>query len=360
MKVLRGILPPSSVVLLTGLFTLMCLAPAYAAADAADPITQVDGPAGDSFSSVPAPAASVSPSFLREVQDFLKHPSVQQDVDPKLFQDFWLKWSLVTVRYKPEGNELRFIYANDIGAEALAKGTYPFPEGAVFAKIGATATHDPIFDNSLVPGTIARIQIMLKKPNDPNARDGWVYSLFISGQTMGHLTTEQIDACQACHLVAQSRDMVFSQPFPTPLGAAPANFDAKADKPNGDAFKASFHPTALAQLPPFVQEALTKAAPELKTVMVHSMAVFQGSLFESQEVLANFAHKDNQAFLMGDEKSGFYLLAIPQKDACVKMLSHDSKAAAGQDANHTSHSAFMRPVCWDQKGNITSGPPTLP
>ena len=150
--------------------------------------------------------------FLDRLAAWLAAPGIPQDIAPTLFAGFWRDWELVTTRYKPDGEEIRFIYVNRLGAETLAHRAYPFPPGTVFAKIGARAVHDPIFPSSLVPGPIERVQVMWKAPGDARARDGWVYSLYTPSHYAGHLTPDEIDACHACHLVAKPRDMVFAEP----------------------------------------------------------------------------------------------------------------------------------------------------
>jgi hypothetical protein len=215
--------------------------------------------------------------FLRQFSSFLDQPTVPQPIPPHLFQNFWLQWGMVTTRYKPDGGELRFTYANKIAAEALATGEYPFPEGAILAKIGAKAMLDPGFSSSLVPGSIERVQIMLKKANDPNARDGWVYALYTQ-KYRGQLTKDEINACQACHLLVPERDMVFSQPFPTAFGATLANMTAA--EPFADKFKL----VALEKLKPALQDIVRQQKPVPSQVMLLEMPTFSGTIFESREI----------------------------------------------------------------------------
>ncbi len=281
-------------------------------------LSKVDGTPDALNPTSPEPNAAAQPSSssIVPLQNWFDNVTETQDIDPKLFKDFWRKWELVTTRYKPEGQQLRFVYANKIGAEALAKGQYPFPEGTVFAKIIAHAEHDPIFDSSLIPGSIIRIQVMLKKANDPKARDGWVYSLVPVYDTKltSHLTTNEIDACQACHVVAQSRDMVFSQPFPSPFGAAPAR------EVGDNSFQQSFKKMSIDQLPSHTRDLVKKLAPEAKSVQRLTMPSFIGTLGESREVLAGFAHKQNAVYILGSEDEKNILIAAPQ-DNCVALTS---------------------------------------
>ncbi len=252
-------------------------------------------------------------AFLDRLQSWMDSSPSTQDIDPKLFKDFWLKWELVTTRYKTDNEELRFIYVNKIGADALAKGIYPFPEGTVFAKIGSHAAHDPIFDSSLIPGRIVRVQVMLKKTGDPKARDGWVYSLYMLNHAPGQLTTDEIDACQACHVVAKSRDMVFSQPFPSPFGAAPAREDVSSN------FQQSFKKTATNKLSAKLRELVRQLSPNTQTVMWRNMPAFIGTLDESREVLAGFARTSHFVYALASADEKDILIAAPG-DRCAALI----------------------------------------
>ncbi len=255
--------------------------------------------------------------FLRRFSTFLDKPTVPQPIDPALFKDFWLKWGLVTTRYKPDGEELRFTYANKIAAEALAKSEYPFPEGAVLAKIGAKAVHDPGFNSSLVPGPIMRIQVMLKKTNDPNARDGWVYALY-TAKYRGALTGDEINACHACHLMVPDRDMVFSEPFPVAFGATLAA--QPAEEPLSDKFIA----TPLDKLKPVIKETLAQQQPAVTgKVMLLEMPLFSGTLFESREILARLVRSKGQTHIISSPDGSIFAIYVPDAKApgCLTIIN---------------------------------------
>lgn len=260
--------------------------------------------------------------FLRRFDMFLDKPSVAQPIDPELFRHFWEKWGLVTTRYKPDGEEMRFTYANKLAAETLAKGDYPFPEGAVIAKIGAKAAHDPSFNSSIVPGSIVRIQVMLKKANDPNAHDGWVYALY-APKYRGALTAAESQACHACHLMVPERDMVFSQPFPVAFGATLATMPD--DQPFADKFK----PVALAALKPGIRAALEQHKPIPEKIQLLEMPTFSGTLFESREILNRLARKHWQAYVLSAPDGRQFLISLPDATGgCVVSINTvDAKGA---------------------------------
>ncbi len=251
--------------------------------------------------------------FLRRFDLFLDKPSVTQPIDPALFRHFWEKWGLVTTRYKPDGEEMRFTYANKLAAETLATGQYPFPEGAVLAKIGAKAVHDPGFSSSIMPGSIVRIQVMLKKASDPNALDGWVYALY-APKFRGALTAAESQACHACHLMVPERDMIFSQPFPIAFGATLAAMPD--DQPFADRFKL----VDLVTLKPGVRTALAKHQ-KAEKVQLLEMPVFSGTLFESREILNRLARKHQQAYVLSAPDGRQFLISLPAGEGCVVSIN---------------------------------------
>lgn len=274
---------------------------------AAPPPAQADDSADPLHRAETMPPAE----FLRRFDAFLDKPAVAQPIDPALFRHFWEKWGLVTTRYKPDGEEMRFTYANKLAAETLATGKYPFPEGAVLAKIGAKAAHDPGFSSSIVPGSIVRIQVMLKKANDPNAHDGWVYALY-APKFRGALTQAESAACHACHLMVPERDMVFSQPFPIAFGATLATLPD--DQPFADKFK----PVAVTALKPGVRAVLEKHQVS-GTVQLLEMPVFSGTVFESREILGRLARKQQRPYVLSAPDGRQFLISLP--DAADKLCS---------------------------------------
>lgn len=303
------------------LLALLCAPSAWAGEP---PVAAVQRPAhppvgGDTPLDVndPLSRAETLPAaeFLRRFDFYLDKPAAPQPIDPELFRHFWEKWGLVTTRYKPDGEEMRFTYANKLAAETLAKGSYPFPEGSVLAKIGAKAVHDPGFSSSIMPGSIVRIQVMLKKANDPNAQDGWVYALY-APKFRGALTAAESQACHACHLMVPERDMIFSQPFPVAFGAALATLPD--DQPFADKFK----PMPLQALKPGVRAVLEQRSLAGATVQLLEMPTFSGTLFESREILNRLARKQRQPYVLSAPDGRQFLISLPDTDGnCVVAIN---------------------------------------
>lgn len=126
------------------------------------------------------------------------------------------EWKLVTVRYRTDNEEQRFVYANPLAYDALLKGAKEYPDGAAFGKIAVVTQDDPAFISSKVPAGNARMQIMVHDSKKYASTHGWGYGLFKSDGSWLVTDTspeEQAKACDACHeMVQQSRGGVFSLP----------------------------------------------------------------------------------------------------------------------------------------------------
>ena len=127
-------------------------------------------------------------------------------------KDFMKNWYFVTVRYRQDTNEMRFVYANEIAWKALQSLKPDYPDGAAFGKIGLATESDPAFLSSKMPSTTRRYQFMVKDKKKYRATDGWGYALFDgSGFQFDEDTKLATQACAACHRIVPQRDFVFSR-----------------------------------------------------------------------------------------------------------------------------------------------------
>ncbi|MFS4459416.1 cytochrome P460 family protein [Bdellovibrio sp. HCB2-146] len=124
------------------------------------------------------------------------------------YKDFQTKWPLITVRFREDNNELRFIWANDKAMKGLEDGKGHYEDGAVFSKIGFKSEDDPLFVSSKVPNGTRRVQLMVRDKVKYANTDGWGYFLFDSS---GKSVETNVNACAACHRVAVDRGYVFAQ-----------------------------------------------------------------------------------------------------------------------------------------------------
>lgn len=128
------------------------------------------------------------------------------------YPHFEKSWQLVTVRYREDSGELRFIYANEIAYKAMQSFTPVYPDGAVFGKIGLITEDDPSFPSSKIPAGSKRYQFMVKDKKKYASTDGWGYALFNSeGQLFDEDPKAKTQACVACHRLVPERDFVFAR-----------------------------------------------------------------------------------------------------------------------------------------------------
>lgn len=134
------------------------------------------------------------------------------DIKYSDYDGFWDKWKMVTVRFRRDTEEERFVYANDAALKALReRGDYP--DGAVFGKVGFSVVSDPAFESSTEPKVINRIQLMVRNKEKYKDTDGWGYALFDgSRHTFNEDPKITTVACHACHKLVPDRNFVFSRP----------------------------------------------------------------------------------------------------------------------------------------------------
>ena len=135
-------------------------------------------------------------------------------IDWEAYKQFPEQWHLVTVRYRQDTSEMRFIYANEIAWTALLANKTSFPTGAIFGKVGAMTKSDPSFPSSFVPSGVRRFQLMVRDEEKYKDTDGWGYALFDEdGKTFPENPILTAKACAACHRLAMDRGLVFAQPL---------------------------------------------------------------------------------------------------------------------------------------------------
>lgn len=139
------------------------------------------------------------------------------EIKIKDYKDF-TTWPLITVRYRRDSSEQRFVYANEIALKALKKKNIDYPDGSVFIKTGYITEDDPLFFSSAVPSGALRIQVMVRDKNRYKEQKGWGYAIFYGdGSPMVRDPKNSIVACAACHNIAASRGYVFSELMTPPF-----------------------------------------------------------------------------------------------------------------------------------------------
>jgi hypothetical protein len=232
------------------------------------------------------------------------------------FSGFEEKWKFVTVRYRTDTREERFVWGNAAAIKALESGSVDFPDGAVFAKIGFMTDEDPAFKSSRVPSGALRYQFMVRDKVKYASTGGWGYALFDANKvTMERDPVQESQACYACHQLAADRGQVFStllkfNPFAYTAAAKPAGAPEKAaDVPAA----VKFDTVALQTVP----EQVRKSAPtvkELRSVKGELRKfVFKGTIDEIRPSLIEEARRTGLPAALIASNSPHFALVYPDK-----------------------------------------------
>jgi hypothetical protein len=243
--------------------------------------------------------------LISQVWSFLCSPLWAAQLDGIRFndyKDFETKWNLVTVRYRQDGGELRYVYANKTAWNDLKSKKKEFSPGAVLAKIGMSLGDDPDFPSSLVPTLTNRVQVMVKDPKRFAKTNGWGYGLFDrEGKDFPDEPGNNSQTCHACHTIVSKKDYVFSEYF-SPF----QNKKAKTEiHPFDPIRKLQFVKADASALPPLAKLALPK---EIKNIhFVKGIDhVFSGTLNEMRPLLI----KNAPAALISSDNSIFSVVYL--------------------------------------------------
>ncbi len=127
--------------------------------------------------------------------------------------DGYRQWELVGVSHESDPlNEMRAILGNSIATSATLKGTLPFPDGTIFAKLAWKHVGSTEFPAAFVPGTPTTVQIMIKDSKRYASTGGWGFGRFIGGVAVDEA---QHRTCFACHqALVRDHDFVFTRLAP--------------------------------------------------------------------------------------------------------------------------------------------------
>ena len=128
-------------------------------------------------------------------------------------------WKLISVAHE-EGklNDLRAILGNDVAIKAARKGTLPYPDGSIVARLAWN--YDPLAESekafgspqSFVAGPPKNgVQFMIKDSSKYASTGGWGYAQFDDSKPAGEAVH---NACFACHAIVKERDFVFNRYAP--------------------------------------------------------------------------------------------------------------------------------------------------
>ena len=236
-------------------------------------------------------------------------------IDPKHYQKFWEKWDLVSVRFREDNRELRFVYANKIAYNALIHKKNKFPDGSALGKVAFKTQEDASFPNSVAPSNFSRMQLMVKNSKKFSSSDGWSYWLYLDKDNLSPKKDRQrLQACHACHTIVKDKDFVFTTP--TFLGKISDQM-----KNQGGRFQDEFQDESTLTLTNLERALRGLLLYPDRSLNVQRLKLFSGSQYESIGPLAKFADSHN-SYLLIDPDSGKFLLAeqIPSQKGCKKRV----------------------------------------
>jgi hypothetical protein len=222
---------------------------------------------------------------------------------------------------------MRWTFANEIAWKTMTSGSIEYPEGAVFAKIGAVTHDDAQFPSSAVPNGARRFQFMVRDKVKYASTGGWGYALFdVEGKVFPEPILETTMACYACHKIVQNRGQIFSQPFL--LAGASNSLAEPTFLSKKDGFRiVKFGWQKASELPTRVRQQIP---PEFKRIRVVNDAaitkyVFQGTLDEIRPrlELEAFSHQSPAALISKNSKH-FSLIFPNPKPGCKENRSFKS------------------------------------
>lgn len=221
-------------------------------------------------------------------------------IDFDKVKGFEKNWKLVTVRYRNDNRELRFVYANKLAWQTMKKGKINYPDGATFAKVAYLSQPDPSFESSLGPSETRRFQFMVKNSKKYKEHRGWGYALFNNqGEINPEPVADQVNACSSCHDIVPERGYVFTWP----LNQSPSTQKMyKFEMAHKEVVKTDLPDNIASIIPAIYSKALN-----VETSL--NKHVFQGTLDELKPSLARLAvAKKSPVVFMSEDKKKFTII----------------------------------------------------
>ena len=123
-------------------------------------------------------------------------------------------WPVICVAHEAgANNDLRAVLGNEPAMNAYRKGTLPFPDGAVIARLAwvytSSEANDKVFgrQQSFVAGPAINVQFMVKDSKKYAATGGWGFAQFKDDKPD---PTAKLDTCFSCHEPGKAHDYVFT------------------------------------------------------------------------------------------------------------------------------------------------------
>jgi hypothetical protein len=128
------------------------------------------------------------------------------------------QWELIAPSHEALLDELRGILGNPVAMKAYRKGTLPFPDGTILAKVAWK--HVPSAEDNgalgqfqaFVPGHPTTVQFMVKDSKKYATTGGWGFGRFIDGKPVDEAQHKTCFPCHEAH--AKEHDYVFTRYAP--------------------------------------------------------------------------------------------------------------------------------------------------
>lgn len=129
------------------------------------------------------------------------------------FMPGYKNWQVVSTTDRYDNGTMRVIFGNEIAIKALHENkVYPWPDGAVFAKVAWAAVHHK--DGNITTGEFKQVEFMIKDAAKYQATKGWGFARFKTPAMVPYGKTAMFTTeCVNCHRPQSTTDYVFTQPI---------------------------------------------------------------------------------------------------------------------------------------------------
>ncbi len=121
------------------------------------------------------------------------------------------EWKVIAPSSRPDKGQIRVILGNETVVQAMAKGSRPFPDGAIMAKVAWTAKPHPRFPVALEPDRFVQVEFMIKDAKKYAATGGWGFARFTGPELTPYGKDGNfVQECFGCHTPVKGNDYVFT------------------------------------------------------------------------------------------------------------------------------------------------------
>lgn len=130
------------------------------------------------------------------------------------FPSDYKEWKTISVSHRLDHHSLRSILGNDIAIKAAREGNInPWPKGAMLVKVVWKEKVDENWDQAMVPGEFAHVEVMHKDAEKYKETGGWGYARWVGKEYKPYgQDASVVNECVACHTPVQKNDWVFTHP----------------------------------------------------------------------------------------------------------------------------------------------------